>query len=866
MKRVLCAVASAVFLFFAPLPAAAAAEPDPLLWPEAQRAFWQDGPGLLLTEEQRGAFLVLDEAGREAFLRDFLDRDPVPETPRNELREGIERRRRLASLEIETPRDVRAQLLFLQGAPPDREIVDCGIFKPLEIWTYGVAPEAARALVLYRPMAGEPFRLWRPIDSKKALYAPEALRWVEDFDEEAMRGKRIDRFFCPDSAKVDAATGIVGLRGAVIASTRRTGPDGEIDPSKGGKDYYWSRPKDRGAVLGPPADLAAWARGAAATRLPPEVQALEAASLELDFPSREGQRLLARGFITIQAPAGQSLAVVDEDGKPRVRLRLDGVIELGDQVFERFRVRYRVPVPAGESGSASGKPAPIPLVFEQALRPGQRFLLRLRVTDEGSGAQALLTRTLEVPRDPVSRLGAQVARATSGETLPPGMGRRDALLLLPPVVEVQIGAWRAETLVTGDRIRKVVFLIDGEAQLSRTSAPFSAELRLDPFPREQVVRAEGYDADGALVAADQVVLNQARGVFRVTIEEPRRGVYPAGKVTGRAEVVVPEEQKVESVEFKVNDTVVARLTEPPWQAQIDVPPGDGTAWLSVAARLEDGTQTEDVRFLRAPANLEEMDVDLVELYVSVTDSSGRFLRDLEAKDFKVLEDGKPQTLSRFEIVETFPITLGFIVDTSTSMADALAESQQAAEGLLANLMTPRDRAFAVGFASYPYLVISPTSDAREVTESLAGLRAMGWSAFHDALITGLFYFRNTKGQRAMIVLTDGDDTRSSSSWEQALEYTRRSGVAVYPIGLGVGVLKVGARSKLEALAEATGGRVFFIQHAEELAGVYRQIEDELRSRYYVAFNSNRKEDAAGFRPIEVEVRKGRARTARGYYP
>lgn len=856
------AVATLLFLLTA-LPAAAA-DVDPLLWPEEQRAFWQDGPGLLLTEEQRGDFLALDEAGRTAFVRDFLDRDPIPGTPKNELREGIERRRRLAALETESPLDVRSRLLFLHGMPAAREVIDCGaVYKPLELWTYGVAPEPVRQLVLYRPSPADLFRLWTPIESKKALYTAEALRWVEDWEELRMRGKRIDRFFCPDAKKVDEATGIVGIRGAVIASVDRPGPDGQIDPSKG-KDYYWSRPKDRSGLLGPPAELADWARAAAATRLPPDLRTLSVASLDVDFPFRDGQRLMARGLVAVHSPG---LFVTVTDGTPRVRLRVEGVIERGDQIFETFRVRYRVPVP--EDG------APIPLVFEKSLRPGQGFLLRLRVVNEGDEAQAVLTRGLQVPRDPVARLGAEVARATAGEALPPGLrGVRDSLLLLPPLGEVMIGTWRAEALVAGDRIQKVVFLVDGEPQLSRTTPPFSAELRLDPFPREQVVRAEGHDADGALVAADQVVLNQAKGVFRVTIAEPRRGSQSsgklagkmAGKVTARAEVVVPEEQKVASVEFKVNDTVVARMAEPPWQAQVEVPPGDETVWLTVTARLEDGSQTEDVRFLRAPANLEEVDVNLVELYVSVTDSSGRFLRGLDAKDFKVLEDGQPQILSRFEVVESFPITLGFIVDTSTSMAGSLTEAQAAAEQLLANLMTPRDRAFAMGFSSYPYLVVPPTDDSAGVAEALEGLQAAGRSALYDALISGLYYFRNTKGQRAMILVTDGEDTGSYSSWEHALEYTRRSGVAVYAIGLGVGVLKVSSRSKLEALAEATGGRVFYIQHAEELASVYGQIQEELRSRYYLAFNSNRKADATGFRPLEVQVRKGRARTARGYYP
>src|SRR6266545_623304 len=124
-KKVLLAVASVLFLLAAALPAAAG-ETDPLLWPDAQRAFWQDGPGLLLDEQQRAAFLVLDEAGRDAFIRDFLGRD--------NLREAVARRQRLASQQVESPLDVRYQLLFLHGTPTSREPVACAIFKPLELW------------------------------------------------------------------------------------------------------------------------------------------------------------------------------------------------------------------------------------------------------------------------------------------------------------------------------------------------------------------------------------------------------------------------------------------------------------------------------------------------------------------------------------------------------------------------------------------------------------------------------------------------------------------------------------------------------------------------------------------------------------
>ena len=137
-----------------------------------------------------------------------------------------------------------------------------------------------------------------------------------------MRGKRIDRQFCPDAKKVDEATGIVGLRGKVIARRERIGPDGEVDPEKS-KSYYWSRPRDRSSLLGPPADLAAWAREAAATRLPPDVQTLDVGSLELDFPSREGQRLMARGLVAVRGSGEKGLAVTQVDGKSRIRLRIE---------------------------------------------------------------------------------------------------------------------------------------------------------------------------------------------------------------------------------------------------------------------------------------------------------------------------------------------------------------------------------------------------------------------------------------------------------------------------------------------------------------------------------------------------------------
>ena len=839
-----------VFLLMAAV-SVRADSPDPVLWPEPQRAFLQDGPGLLLSAGQRREFLALDETGRESFLERFLI-DPVPATPVNELSEGIERRRRLA-FESMPPADARAQLVFLLGKPDEAQVIDCGsTFRPLEIWSYGLPPNQ-RKFILYRAAADEPFRVWLPIDSKRALYTPDMANWIYDWTAIGMGGKRIDRRFCPQSADVDALTGIDGLRSRPAEKENR--PKEAAFVAK----YHWTAPEDRVSELARPRDLAAWARKAAETVVPPAPPRLAVETLDMDFPDRREQRMVSRILIGLRPPGVEGgVALAADEGKTKIKLLIDGVLEREGSAFDALRVRYRLPE------SSVPEQGPVALFLERTLRPDESFLLRLTIRDEVSGAEARVVRGFRVPSKPEVRLAPKAAlAAVRGETLPPGIGGRDSVLLMPPIDEVMLGIWRADAMVSGDRIAKVVFLVDGEAQLSRTRPPYSAEVRLSSFPREQVVRVEGYDSAGELVAADQVTVNLTRGAFRVTVAEPAEGAKVGRRALVRAEVTVPEDRRVESVEMKVNDHLVATLTSPPWQAEVEVP-GEAIVHLAVSAELDDGHRAEAVRFLRAPENLEQVEVNLVELYTTVVDSSGALIRGLTADDFQVLEAGRPQQIARFELVENLPLTLGFAIDTSVSMSSSLSEAQGAAEGFLRKLQ-PHDRAFAVGFSSRPYLVMPPTDDIEAVSQSLEGLRAMGRTAIHDGLITSLYYFRGYRGQRALILLTDGEDTSSNTPWEKALEYARRSGVAIYTVGLNVPAISLEVRNHLAELAEATGGRVFYVERADELASVYGEIEHELRSRYYVAYNSDRPEDG-GFRPVEVKVKRGRARTMRGYYP
>ena len=819
---------------------AAAQEPEWRLaeWTSDEREFFLDGPQFLLAPAELERVRNLDPLSRLEYIDTFLDRGQVAE--------AVEHRRqrvRMAGLPFF---DVRARLLFLHGEPDAIDPVDCDqTFRPLQLWRYGPEDGEHTNLVIYQPKPAEVFRLWLPEDTKRALYMPEMEYFLEQYEElrGLLRARRFDLQVCEKARRVDEITGIRGLFG--FRRDRRTD-----------EDFL--------AWVAPPADVEAWA-GEAAGDVVPGPAPLELEDPILTFPEERGQRILTR--ILLSLPPGAPVEpFVDDAGRQQTRINVEGMVELPGRVFDTFKMRF--------VGSAPEPDRSLALPVEQLFRPGSVLLLRLLVRDEVGGAAAFASVPVEVPLrpeavpvEPEDQLRLVMATEDLPETV---LDARNAIMLVPPESEVVLGLWRADTLITGEDIVAVRFLVDGRVQVTRRRPPFTAEVRLAKYPEEQVVRVEGLNAERDVVDADEIVLNQQRGELRVTINEPRRGARVSGKVEASATIVVPEERIVEEVEFSVGGEVQTVLSQPPWRAEVEVPPGAGEqdlVYLTVAATLDDGSRAEDVRFLNAPAFTESLEVDLVELYTTVVDGQNRPVTSLVESDFTVFEDKRRQELAKFELVEDLPLTLGVVIDTSGSMETSLGEARRTASQFLTNMITPRDRSFAVAFASRPALLIGRTSDVSAVASVIQRLRAAGATALHDAVITSLYYFRGVRGRRALVLLSDGEDTSSTVEFRDVEEYARRSGVAIYTIGLGVGRTQMILRNKLNDLAKATGGRSFFISKAEDLAPVYDDIERELRSQYLLAYTSDRGGESDEYREVEVRV-KGRlkARTISGYYP
>ena len=297
--------------------------------------------------------------------------------------------------------------------------------------------------------------------------------------------------------------------------------------------------------------------------------------------------------------------------------------------------------------------------------------------------------------------------------------------------------------------------------------------------------------------------------------EPRADKQYAQTLRANAEVEVPEGGVSSGSSSTSTRRWSRRSTSRRSRQAIVLPAPSAVAYVRAVAYQPDGNSTEDLVFINAPDYLEEIEVQFVELYTTVLDQAGRPVLDLGEKDFSVFEDGVQQEIARFEQVRDLPIHAGVVLDVSASMEPSIDAAKQAALQFFESAITPKDRAALITFNDRPQLAAKFTNELTELAGGLAGLKAERGTALYDSLIFTLYYFNGVKGQRALLLLSDGKDESSNFTFEDALDYARRAGVTIYTIGLWRKDAER-PRRRSPQIAEETGGRSFFLETADEL--------------------------------------------------
>jgi len=354
----------------------------------------------------------------------------------------------------------------------------------------------------------------------------------------------------------------------------------------------------------------------------------------------------------------------------------------------------------------------------------------------------------------------------------------------------------------------------------------------------------------------------------VKIMTPEKGSKVSGPTKVVAAIAVPEGKTLQKMEFYNNESRVATLYQAPYEQTVNIKQTGSLGYVRVVGTLDDGAVAEDLRYVNAPQFVSEVTVDAVELYTTVTEK-GRPVNTLQQSNFKVFEDGVAQSIQGFEYVKNLPLSVGILVDTSASMLESLPDAETAALNFLDYTMSAKDRAFVESFDNEPYLLAKLSSRKDKMLRALSGLRAEGSTALYDAIIYGLYQFTGVKGKKALVILTDGKDTASKFDYDTLLEYVRKSGLSIYAIGLKISGTDLEVKYKLNKIAQVTGGQTFYVDSAKNLEGVYRQINEDLRSQYlltYYSTNSDTSKDKWRKVEIKVEPTSLQARTISGYYP
>lgn len=300
-----------------------------------------------------------------------------------------------------------------------------------------------------------------------------------------------------------------------------------------------------------------------------------------------------------------------------------------------------------------------------------------------------------------------------------------------------------------------------------------------------------------------------------------------------------------------------------------------------------GQNFAPTRSLPSSANNDTLvvNVDVVNVFFNVHDH-GSLVHDLNADEFKVFEDNRPQSI-RFFSAESQPLILAILLDSSSSQTNVLNKQLAVGERFLHQVLTPDDEALVLGFDSRLQMHQDFTKSLDNVIAALTrglqgtygesdletGTLPRGRStALYDGIVAvSNRRMRERTGHKAMLILTDGQDMGSRHTAKQAIEAAERADTICYVLLIGDKHEMANAHyqgvQRMEELTAATGGRMVLVGNdPKKLESSFNQISDELRHFYSLAYTPDRKEKHGEYRHISVKSKHGYKLQARkGYY-
>lgn len=252
----------------------------------------------------------------------------------------------------------------------------------------------------------------------------------------------------------------------------------------------------------------------------------------------------------------------------------------------------------------------------------------------------------------------------------------------------------------------------------------------------------------------------------------------------------------------------------------------------------------------------KVNVRLVNIFASVVDSSGAPYVRLDKNDFRVFEDGTEQKLAVFERHSALPLSIVMALDTSLSTRKDLPQEVASARKFARDIIRPVDAISLYEFSTYVYQALQFTNDERRLESALSHPRTGPATALYDVIYLGAQNLQRRQGRKVIVLITDGGDTASRIDYPQALRAAQNAEAIIYPI-ITVPIeadagRDTGGEHALIQLSNDTGGKYYYASSLAQLDDAFRQIGEELRTQYLLAYYPANP-PGPGFHRIEVQL-------------
>lgn len=385
----------------------------------------------------------------------------------------------------------------------------------------------------------------------------------------------------------------------------------------------------------------------------------------------------------------------------------------------------------------------------------------------------------------------------------------------------------------------------GESKLSAAFAGFRARQLLLPF------KLLGWVADNSIVRSSALITGLSLALGGVTLAGV--GEWAAGRFDSSA------------VDSGSSSSVASSLA--------NAADYEGRRTAAVIPALPVLPEPSNYLPASTPGYTFRHDVPEVRLQFTVADEQGRLVQNLSPSDVRILDDQSPvPRFTDFERDDNLPLRLGIILDVSDSVKRALPDEKAAALNFLDRVMRPQnDNAFVMAFGGNVRVWQTATANRQQLIDVVQRIQQPGWGTrFYDALYsacTDQFSPQDDKQlvHRAIVVLSDGDDTDSLRGLPDVIAIAQRSEIQIYALTLHSPRSVNRGDQILQRIADETGGRFYIAASSKDLGGAFAQIERDLRAQYYVSFPPQAR---PGFHALRVEVRapqKLEIHARRGYY-